>query len=73
VSTFADLSRAHRSALLELRESLLQTENVQLINRKYSNATLRATWPASQPFTTPARGIGQRSVNDLDQGLISAW
>ena len=61
------LAREH----FEFRETLAQPENVQLIDGKHSDATLRTARTTNKPLATSTRGIGQGGVHDLDQLLIS--
>ena len=70
-SPFPDVSCTLRREHFEFRETLAQPENVQLIDGKHSDATLRTTRTANEPVAASTRGICQRGVHDLDQLLIS--
>jgi hypothetical protein len=57
---------ALRCTLLQIGEPAPQTESIQLIDGKHSNAALRASRPAHQPLAASAGHIGERGVYDLD-------
>jgi hypothetical protein len=65
-STFAEASSTFRISQFEVRQPPSQAESIQLIDGKYSDATLGAARATNQPFAASAHGIGQRSVNDLN-------
>lgn len=60
-----------RFAKGELSEAKPQPQDIELIDGKYSDATLRAPWAADKPFAAAPRSIGQGGVNDLNQFLVS--
>jgi hypothetical protein len=51
----------------KLTQPLLQTGRIQLINGENPYTALRASWSADQPIATASRGVGQRSVQDLNE------
>jgi len=68
---FADACGALRIGLLGFRKSVAQTERIELIDSEDSDATVRTTGTASQPFAAALRGVGQGGVDDLDELLIA--
>ena len=54
----------------QISESAPQTQGIELIDGKNSDAALRATRPADKPFAAAAGCLFERRVNDLDQLLI---
>src|SRR5579872_1441651 len=69
-SAFADRRGTVGIAGLQLRQSPPQSQSIKLIDGKGPNAALRAPRTAHEPFSTPARGVGQCGVNDLNQLVI---
>ena len=59
------------SLQFEFHEAITQAQSVQLIDGEHSDATLRASRAADQPFTASTRRIRKSRVDDLDQRLIS--
>lgn len=57
---------------MQERESSPQARGIQLIDAENSDAALGATRPAGEPMAAAVAGIGERSVNDLNQLLITA-
>jgi hypothetical protein len=52
---------------LQVSESSLQAQGVELIDRKCSDTTLRASWAANQPLSAAARRLGQCGIHDLNK------
>ena len=69
---FTDAGRALRIRTFQLPHSLAQPLGIELGNGKWSHAALAAAGAAHQPWAALARGLGQRSVDNLDQFLIVA-
>jgi hypothetical protein len=61
---------ALRSALFQFREAFAEPERIELTYGKHANAALRASGTACEPVAASTRSIGERSVHNLNQGLI---
>jgi len=57
----------------QLDHSLVEAENIKLIDSKYSNAAWCAPRLANQPIAAAPPGVGEGSVHDLHQLLVSPW
>src|ERR1019366_6775441 len=66
----SNTARLLRVRLFEVREPLLQSDRIQLINGKHTHAALRASRTTRQPLAATPRGLGQSSIHDLDQRAI---
>ena len=68
-----DLRCACRIGYFQLGESLLQSNDVKLVDGERSDAALRASQFADQPLAAAACRIGQCRVDNLHQFLIAGW
>jgi hypothetical protein len=50
----------------KLGKTALKSEGVELADGKYSDTTLSAPGAADEPRATPAGGVRQRGIHDLD-------
>ena len=57
--------------LRQLVSSLRLEDRVELRDRKFSHAALRAAWPAQQPGSALPRGLGKGCIHDLDQAVVA--
>jgi hypothetical protein len=58
----------------QIRESLLQAVDIQLIDREHSDTALRAARTTDKPFATSNGSLRQRRIHDLDQqGITGMW
>jgi len=63
--------RSRRVPPRKLTKPAPQPPRVELIDGKRTDTAGRTSHPASEPIPTPPFGISQRSVDDLNQFLIS--
>lgn len=68
---FADASGAVGVFFFGLCQAVPKAERVELIDGKDSVTTMRTAGTAGQPFAAATHGVGEGSVDDLDEFLIS--
>jgi hypothetical protein len=60
--------------LREFPEAAPQARCIELVDREYTPATWRASFPTDEPAFTPAGRIRKRGIDDLNQFLITrSW
>jgi len=61
-----------RIGFSQVSQPLLQPQRIQLMDRKDADAALRASRMTDKPFAAAPRDIGQSSIDNLDQFLITS-
>lgn len=70
MGSLANARRTFRFAEGKLSEAEPQPPGIELIDRKYSDATLCASGATDKPFAAAPRSVSQSSVDDLNQFLV---